>query len=96
VVRRTATRGTSYQRFAPAQVLLHDHYAEYGHLIVNDDLDRAYQVLRAIYLTRRYGECDRADNAYPLGQLADLVRSNAASGAADHARALVGTDAKHR
>ena len=31
------------------------HYTEYQHLIVNDDLERAYAVLRAIYLTRRFG-----------------------------------------
>ena len=31
------------------------HFHEYQHLIVNDELERAYQVMRAIYLTRRYG-----------------------------------------
>jgi guanylate kinase len=67
-----------------------DHYAEYQHLIVNDDLERAYQVLRAIYLTRRFGEVDRPDVPYPLGQLAELVRRNARSGADAHARSLVG------
>jgi len=30
-----------------------EHYKEYQHLIVNDDLDRAYNLLRAIYLTRQ-------------------------------------------
>jgi guanylate kinase len=29
------------------------HWNEYRYLIVNDDLDRAYEALRAIYLTRR-------------------------------------------
>ena len=76
------------------------HYGEYGQLIVNDDLDRAYQVLRAIYLTRRYGDADRADIAYPLAQLAALVRSNEQSGASAHASALVGgepfRDPEHR
>lgn len=66
-----------------------DHYAEYQHLIVNDDLERAYQVLRAIYLTRRFGEVDRPEVPYPLGQLAELVRRNARSGAEAHARSLV-------
>ncbi len=64
-----------------------EHYPEYQHLIVNDDLERAYALLRAIYLTRRYGMSDRADVAYPLSQLADLVGTN--TGAVAHARALV-------
>jgi guanylate kinase len=65
------------------------HYGEYKHLIVNDDLERAYQLLRAMYLTRRFGEVDRPDVAYPLAQLAELVRSNDRSGADAHARRLV-------
>ena len=67
-----------------------DHFDEYQHLIVNDDLDRAYAVLRAIYLTRRYGATDRSDVAYPLGELARVVERNRASGADAHARRLVG------
>ena len=66
------------------------HFDEYQHLIVNDDLDRAYAVLRAIYLTRRYGVTDRPDVAYPLGELAHLVERNHTSGAEAHARRLVG------
>jgi guanylate kinase len=66
------------------------HFDEYQHLIVNDDLDRAYAVLRAIYLTRRYGATDRPDVAYPLGELARVVERNRASGADAHARRLVG------
>ncbi|TMQ11874.1 MAG: guanylate kinase [Deltaproteobacteria bacterium] len=66
------------------------HYDEYQHLIVNDDLDRAYAVLRAIYLTRRYGTTDRPDVAYRLGELARLVECNRTSGADAHARRLVG------
>jgi guanylate kinase len=66
------------------------HFDEYQHLIVNDDLDRAYAVLRAIYLTRRYGQAARAGVAYPLDELASLVARNQASGADDHARRLVG------
>jgi guanylate kinase len=65
------------------------HYNEYNHLIVNDDLDRAYEVIRAIYLTRRYGQLDRADVPYPLAKLAELVRANDHSGADAHARRLV-------
>jgi guanylate kinase len=67
-----------------------DHYDEYQHLIVNDDIDRAYAVLRAIYLTRRHGTTDRPDAPYRLGELARLVELNSASGADAHARRLVG------
>src|SRR5690606_670636 len=50
-----------------------EHFSEYQHLIVNDDLDRAYAVLRAVYLTRRYGRVDRPDVPYPLAELAAVV-----------------------
>lgn len=66
------------------------HYDEYQHLIVNDDVERAYALLRAIYLTRRYGSVDRAGVEHPLGELARLVERNQASGADTHARRLVG------
>ena len=65
------------------------HWDEYQQLIVNDDLDRAYALLRAIYLTRRFGVVDRTDVSYPLAELAKLVAANQASGADAHARALV-------
>jgi guanylate kinase len=65
-----------------------EHFHEYQHLIVNDDLERAYQILRAIYLTRRYGDVDRPDLPYPLSDLAQLVATNRASEA--HARQLLG------
>jgi guanylate kinase len=65
-----------------------EHFNEYQHLIVNDELERAYAVLRAIYLTRRYGSVDRPEVPYPLADLAQLVASNQASVA--HARLLVG------
>ena len=66
------------------------HFVEYKHLIVNDDVDRAYEVLRAIYLTARYGVVDRADVPYPLRELAALVVANGRSGADAHARQLIG------
>lgn len=38
------------------------HYGEYRYLIVNDDLDAAYDILRAVYLVNRYQAlADRAD-----------------------------------
>jgi guanylate kinase len=64
-----------------------EHYNEYEHLIVNDDLERAYAILRAIYLTRRFGREDRPDVPYPLKELAALVDGN--RGAEAHARRLV-------
>jgi len=67
-----------------------NHYDEYQHLIVNDDLDRAYAVLRAIYLTRRHGTRDRPDVPYRLAELARLVDGNRASDADAHARRLIG------
>lgn len=66
------------------------HFPEYQHLVINDDIDRAYDVLRAIYLTRKYGTTDRADVPYPLAELARQVEVNAASGADAHALRLAG------
>lgn len=66
------------------------HFEEYQHLIVNDDLERAYSVLRAVYLTRRYGVVDRPEVPYPLADLARTVEAHAQSGADAHARRLVG------
>jgi guanylate kinase len=63
------------------------HYGEYPHLIVNDDLERAYAVLRALYLTRRFGVVDRPDVPYPLADLARIVAEN--KGAEAHAIKLV-------
>jgi guanylate kinase len=65
-----------------------EHYDEYQHLVVNDDVERAYALLRAIYLTRKYGVVDRPDVSYPLAELAGIVAAN--RGAEAHARKLVG------
>ena len=70
------------------------HFDEYQHLIVNDEIERAYNVLRAIYLTRRHGMADQPGVPYPLGELARLVEANRSSGAEAHARRLVG-DRRH-
>jgi len=66
------------------------HFDEYHHLIVNDDVDRAYQVLRAIYLTRRYGVENRPGVPYRLDELARVVDGNRAAGPDAHARRLIG------
>jgi len=47
-------------------------------------------VLRAIYLTRRFGAADRPDVAHQLAELSGLVERNRASGSDAHARRLVG------
>ncbi|HEY4056366.1 MAG TPA: guanylate kinase [Kofleriaceae bacterium] len=64
-----------------------DHFHEYQRLIVNDDVDQAYRLLEAMYLTRRYGNVDRADVAYPLAEMSRLVANNTEAEA--HARRLV-------
>ena len=58
------------------------HHDEYEHRIVNDDIERAYEALRAIYLIRR----DGADAHRDLAPLEAETRSLAA---AEHARRLV-------
>ncbi len=63
------------------------HYPEYQHLVVNDELEHAYSVLRAHYLTRRYGMVDRPDISHPLAELAAKV--NDPSAAIAHARSLL-------
>jgi guanylate kinase len=67
-----------------------EHFGEYQHLIVNDDIERAYAVLRALYLTRRYGTSDQPDVPYPLGDLTKVVAANTATAPETHARKLVG------
>ncbi|HLL22764.1 MAG TPA: guanylate kinase [Kofleriaceae bacterium] len=66
-----------------------EHYPEYQHLIVNDDIERAYAVLRAIYLTRRYGVADRRDISHQLGDLTKVVEANRATHPEAHARQLI-------
>lgn len=77
------------RRLAKAREEL-EHYQEYQHLIINDEVDQAYAVLRAIYLTRRYGTVARPDVPFPLSDLARVVEANRVSGADLHARRLIG------
>ena len=65
------------------------HFPEYDDLIVNDDLERAYRVLRALYLTRRYGVVDRPGVAHPLRDLAVIVSENRNRPNPEHARRLL-------
>jgi guanylate kinase len=53
------------------------HFGEYRYLIVNDDLDAAYDILRAVYLVNRYAD------------LAASADSAADSAVVEHARALI-------
>jgi len=64
-----------------------EHWHEYHHQIVNDDIERAYALLRAMYLTRRYGTTDAPGIPYPLSQLSQLVAANRDAEA--HARKLI-------
>lgn len=66
-----------------------EHYNEYQHLIVNDDVERAYQLLRAIYLTRKFGVVDRPGAPYSLADMAAQLET-AKRDAEAHARKLVG------
>lgn len=68
-----------------------EHFSEYQHLIVNDDIERAYAVLRALYLTRKYGVVDRPDVGHPFGlsDLAKVVEANTATQPEAHARRLI-------
>jgi guanylate kinase len=61
----------------------------YDHLVINRDLEPAYELMRAIYLTWRYGNVDRPDVPLPLADMAARVAANDASDPAGHARALV-------
>jgi guanylate kinase len=65
------------------------HFESYDHLIVNDRVEVAYAVLRAIYLTRRHGTLDRDDVPARLSELAAMVEANRASDPAAHARRLI-------
>jgi guanylate kinase len=58
------------------------HHDEYEHRIVNDDIDRAYGALRAIYLIRRDGGAAHPD-------LAPLEAESRSIAVAEHARRLV-------
>jgi len=58
------------------------HHEEYEHRIVNDDIQRAYAALRAIYLIRR-------DGAPLHPELAGLEAETRSAATAEHARRLV-------
>lgn len=61
------------------------YHRDYEHRIVNDELDRAYGVLRAIYLARK---CHRDERAPPADAEA-LAREARAPAAREHAETLI-------
>lgn len=74
------------------------HWEEYQFLIVNDDVDRAYEVLRALYVLRRFGPPfvdDRPNVPYPLARLAGTAMESLMSDPVSHARRLVRSDLSH-
>jgi guanylate kinase len=66
-----------------------EHYPEYDHLVVNDDLESAYETLRAIYLVHRLGELDRAGLPDSPQALAERASASRADAMADRARAIM-------
>jgi guanylate kinase len=69
-----------------------EHHTAYDYLIVNNELERAYATLRAVYLYRRYGGEDRADVAHSLADAARLVQENRDANVRAHAERML-TDA---
>jgi guanylate kinase len=65
------------------------HHGEYEHRIVNQNLDDAYRVLRAIYLIRREGAAAHPD-------LVQVVEDNRRAGTEAHAAALIRTQRRGR
>ena len=61
-----------------------EHFSEYDHLIVNDDIERAYAVLRALYLLR-----SKRHVGHPAGDLGAIVAANDATHPDAHARRLI-------
>lgn len=69
-----------------------EHWHEYQFLIVNDDVERAYGQMRALYLLRRFGPPfvdDRPNVPYPLAQLAGIAMEGEMSDPVAHAKRLV-------
>jgi guanylate kinase len=71
------------------------HWHEYQFQIVNDEIERAYQVLRALYLLRRCGPPFVDNTAYPLGHLAAIAMESIVADPASHARRLVAARVSH-
>lgn len=68
--RATDSEEVIQRRLAVARGEL-EHHGDYAYRIVNDDLERAYRLLRAIYLVRREGAEARPDLAALVAAGAD-------------------------
>jgi len=72
------------------------HWHDYQFQIINDEVGRAYEALRAIYLLRRLGPPFTEDrHGYPLPRLAGVAMAEIMADPASHARRLVGADVSH-
>ncbi len=72
------------------------HFHEYQDLVVNDDLERAYGVLRALYLVRKVESDPRAaPSPEVLAALNEVVDRNRATRPEAHARGLIGHATPH-
>lgn len=85
------------------------HFREYSYLIVNDELERAYTQLKAVYVTERYGLPPTTDPAEPGSnpsrhrhctvdlatrrQLAAVVEQIRSQASIDHAKGLLASGA---
>jgi guanylate kinase len=74
--RRATDREEVIQRRLRKAIGELEHHGEYDELIVNDDLERAYALLRAVYLVRRYGAKPSPDLPWKMDELAALVTAN--------------------
>ena len=86
--RATDTDDVIDRRLRMALVEL-EHHGEYQHLIINDDLEDAYQTLRAIYLVRKHRGDDEQSRTHELTQLAKRVRDNSGPAARQHADRMI-------
>ena len=64
------------------------HHREYQHVVVNDDLDRAYQLLKAIYLTRRHS-ADASVDGPALADARQVLAGHDPEGARQQADAML-------
>jgi guanylate kinase len=74
--RRATDRDDVIQRRLRKAIDELEHHVEYDDLIVNDDLERAYALLRAVYLVRRHGPKLIPGLPWKLDELAALVTAN--------------------
>ncbi len=73
-----------------------EHHREYEHVIVNDDLEAAYALLRAIYLVRHFGDRDRDDVHHPLTAMGRMVAEHRASDPGKYAETLLAEGRQNR